>query len=474
MSLTRQVASNTFIQLLGRAASMVFGLLTVGLMTRYLGQEGFGQYTTIIAFLQFFGIIVDFGLAVIIVQLISARPAETAKLTSNIFTMRLLTALVFFALAPFLVWLFPYPLIIKWGVAVTAAAMLFTSLNQLVVGLFQRELKMGRATIAEVTGRAIIFLGTLLAVWQGQGLLAIMAAVVVGNFFNFCLSFYFSRSITKIKLAFDWPVWREVLQKTWPIGLSIVFNLIYFKADTVILSLYRSQAEVGVYGAAYKILEVLSVIPYMFMGLILPILSAAWARGETARFKTVMQKAWDFMAIVTLPVLFGGLALAESLIVFVAGPEFAAAGPVLRILLLATAAIYLSTVFNHAVVALGAQKKMLWGFAVVAVISLIGYFWLIPLYSYTAAAGITVVGEVLILLISGAVIYRAVGSLVNFKIFLRAFLASLVMACFLWLGQGNGWGLGWLLLLGVAVYAAALYIVGGVRKELLVELLRRS
>jgi len=453
---------------------MVFGLLTVGLMTRYLGQEGFGQYTTIIAFLQFFGIIVDFGLAVIIVQLISARPAETAKLTSNIFTMRLLTALVFFALAPFLVWLFPYPLIIKWGVAVTAAAMLFTSLNQLVVGLFQRELKMGRATIAEVTGRAIIFLGTLLAVWQGQGLLAIMAAVVVGNFFNFCLSFYFSRSITKIKLAFDWPVWREVLQKTWPIGLSIVFNLIYFKADTVILSLYRSQAEVGVYGAAYKILEVLSVIPYMFMGLILPILSAAWARGETARFKTVMQKAWDFMAIVTLPVLFGGLALAESLIVFVAGPEFAAAGPVLRILLLATAAIYLSTVFNHAVVALGAQKKMLWGFAVVAVISLIGYFWLIPLYSYTAAAGITVVGEVLILLISGAVIYRAVGSLVNFKIFLRAFLASLVMACFLWLGQGNGWGLGWLLLLGVAVYAAALYIVGGVRKELLVELLRRS
>jgi O-antigen/teichoic acid export membrane protein len=474
VSLTRQVASNTFIQLLGRAASMVFGLLTVGLMTRYLGQEGFGQYTTIIAFLQFFGIIVDFGLAVIIVQLISARPAETAKLTSNIFTMRLLTALVFFALAPFLVWLFPYPLIIKWGVAVTAAAMLFTSLNQLVVGLFQRELKMGRATIAEVTGRAIIFLGTLLAVWQGQGLLAIMAAVVVGNFFNFCLSFYFSRSITKIKLAFDWPVWREVLQKTWPIGLSIVFNLIYFKADTVILSLYRSQAEVGVYGAAYKILEVLSVIPYMFMGLILPILSAAWARGETARFKTVMQKAWDFMAIVTLPVLFGGLALAESLIVFVAGPEFAAAGPVLRILLLATAAIYLSTVFNHAVVALGAQKKMLWGFAVVAVISLIGYFWLIPLYSYTAAAGITVVGEVLILLISGAVIYRAVGSLVNFKIFLRAFLASLVMACFLWLGQGNGWGLGWLLLLGVAVYAAALYIVGGVRKELLVELLRRS
>ena len=72
MSLTRRVAHNTIIQTIGKAISTMLGILVVALMTRYLGQRGFGQYSTIIAFLQIFGILVDFGLTLITVQMISA------------------------------------------------------------------------------------------------------------------------------------------------------------------------------------------------------------------------------------------------------------------------------------------------------------------------------------------------------------------------------------------------------------------
>ncbi|MBI5621440.1 flippase [Candidatus Falkowbacteria bacterium] len=472
-SLTRIIAQNTVIQIAGKAVSMVFGLLTVGVMTRYLGQEGFGQYTTVVAFLQFFGIVVDFGLAVIIIQLISARPAETEKLASNIFTFRLVSAVMLFALAPIVVWLFPYPAVIKWGVAVTAAALLFTSLNQIVISLFQRELRMSKVVVADVVGRAVIFAAAVIAVYFNWSLLAIMAGVSLGNLVNFALTFIWSRSITRIRLAFDWPVWREVFHKSWPIGLSIIFNLVYFKLDTVILSLYRSQAEVGVYGATYKVLEILSTLPYMFMGLILPLLSAAWAEQNRERFVDIMQRTWDVMLIMTLPMVVGGMILARPIMVAVAGPEFVESGPILQILLLATGAIYLSTIFNHAVIALEQQRRMLWGFAAVALISLFGYFMFIPVYSYWAAAGFTVVAEVLIFIISMVVVYRTLHRLVSLASVSRVVAATALMGLALYLLILIQAPFFLMLLLGIVVYLLVLYGVGGITKGFIREIVGR-
>jgi len=474
MSLTRRIAHNTLIQIIGKAIVWIIGILTIGLMTRYLGREGFGYYTTIIAFLQFFGIFVDFGLSVVMNQLISARPDETEKLTSNIFTFRLVTAFILFALAPLVVWFFPYPTIIKWGVVVTSAALFFTSLNQVLIALFQRELKMMRATLAEIIGRLIILLGVILAVYQGWSLLMIMAGVVAGNLIQFILVFYFSSLITKIRLAFEKDVWVEVFKKSWPIGVSIIFNLVYFKADTVILSLYRSQAEVGIYGVTYKILEILSSLPYMFMGLILPLLAGAWAVQDRERFFSVLQKTWDKMSLITFPMVVGGFILATPIVVLVAGPDFYIAGPIFQILIFATGAIFFSTVFTHAVVALEAQKKILKGFMAVAVISLVSYFIFIPRYSYWGAAAITVLSEMLMLLISGFITLSITGNSLKFKIFTKAFLASLIMGLVLYLLNNLGVNLILLIFGGGIIYILVLYVLGGIEKEFIDDVLNRQ
>jgi O-antigen/teichoic acid export membrane protein len=463
MSLTRRIAHNTFLQLAGKAVSMLLSLTAIALVIRHLGQEGFGHYTTIIAYLQFFGIIVDFGLAVIIVQLISSRPAETEKLTNNIFTFRLVTAVVFFALAPLFIWFFPYPEAIKWGTAITTASLFFVSLNQILVGLFQRELKMIWTVLADVVSRLFLLIGTILVISQGWHLFPILVVATLANGVMLAMNFYSSRRIVKIKLAFDWSVWREVFAKSWPIGLSIIFNLVYFKADTIILSLYRPQAEVGVYGATYKILEVLSSVPYMFVGLILPLLAAAWAAHDRERFLKVLQKAWDFMALITLPMMAGGFILAEPIMTLVAGREFSGAAPVLQILILATGAIYLSTVFNHAIIALEQQRKILKGFAAVAVISLTGYLIFIPIYSYWAAAWFTLLAEVLILIISALVVYRALKKFVNLEIFGKALLASILMALILLALNWAGAELLLSLIVGGGVYCLLMYWLGGIK-----------
>jgi len=99
MSLTKKIAVNTGWQMVGKVVGTFLGLIAIAILTRYLGRDGYGQYTTIYAFLQLFGILADFGFYIVLVKMISEKhvdQTEENKITSNIFTLRLISALIFF------------------------------------------------------------------------------------------------------------------------------------------------------------------------------------------------------------------------------------------------------------------------------------------------------------------------------------------------------------------------------------------
>ena len=61
MTYTRKVAYNTLAQMVGRIVLIATSLVIVGILTRHLGVENFGRYTTAFAFVAFFGIFGDLG-----------------------------------------------------------------------------------------------------------------------------------------------------------------------------------------------------------------------------------------------------------------------------------------------------------------------------------------------------------------------------------------------------------------------------
>lgn len=86
------------------------------------------------------------------------------------------------------------------------------------------------------------------------------------------LHFIYAHRYVRISFIFDASVWKDIIQRSWPLIITIVLNLVYLKADILILSLFKSQADVGLYGAAYRVIDVLVTIPFMIGGTILPIL----------------------------------------------------------------------------------------------------------------------------------------------------------------------------------------------------------
>ena len=460
MSLTKAIAGNTAVQVAGKFTGVLLSVLTVAVMTRHLGRTGYGEFTTAISFLQFFGILVDFGLTLTMIKMISEPGADERRIVTNIFTLRVISGVFFFGLAAIIAQFFPYNQSVRLAIAVGSISFLCVSLSQIFTGVFQKKLAVRLAAIAEVAGRGALLVGVFWAARAGAGLLTIMTILAASNILQLVLSLAFARRLVNFGWAADLPLWRVIFRQSWPIGLAIIFNLVYLKGDVIILSLFRTRAEVGLYGAAYKVLDVITILPTVFMGLVLPVLANVWTSGDRQDFNRKLGRAFEFLSILAIPLVFGTIAVASDVMTLIAGPEFAEAGPLLAVLMAAGAMVFWSALYGHTIVAIGLQRRMLWGYGADAVISLALYFLLIPRYGAVAAAWVTLFSEAFMFLATAFVVIRATGARPDLRVWLRSLAASVIMF-------GGLWGLSSVpvlprVLAGIVTYAAFLFVFGGI------------
>lgn len=472
MSLTARIARNTFVQVIGKASAVLFAAVSIGVLTRYLGTTGYGEYTTILAFVEFFGVLADLGLYIIAVKKISETRDNDGEIFNNIFTLRVVSAVLFVGLAPLVVLFFPYPHVVKVGVALVTASNLFVTLNQLLAGLFQRHLAMGRVALAEVVGKTGFLALILVAAAQQWSIYPILGASVLGGAAQFLVLLLLARKFVRIRLRYNGAVWAHILKESWPIAVSIALNLIYFRADTIILSLFHPAATVGIYGASYKVLTVLIAFPAMFAGLVLPLLTRHYASGDMERFRSVLQKALDFLAMVALPMVGGVVVLAHPIMTLIAGSEFTASGSILRVLIVAAGTIFLGNLFGNTVVAVGRQRKMIWVYCCVAVGSLVGYLATIPRFGVWGASGMTVATELAITIGSYMVVRRATRIGLSVRLPLKSLAAALVMSFTLLLLREAGLPIA--IIAGALVYGIALLVLKGINRDMIRSVLRMT
>lgn len=457
---SKQIAKNTAIQLIGKVVSTLLGVFSVALLARFLGVEGYGQFTIIMSFLAIFAVMVDFGLTITTVSLISEQDVDEEKMLGNLLSLRIISSILFLSLAPIVALFFPYPNVIKWGIAIGASLHLFTSTAAMLVGVFQKYLDMGKAVLGEFANRAFVFIALLLAPTLNLGLIGVVWIFVLSNALMFLIDWYYARKYIRIRFAFDKDIVKHIFATSWPIGASIFFNLIYLRGDVLFLSLFRTESEIGQYGIAYKVLDVMTAIPTMFMGLMLPILVASWSAKNGPRFKEKMQESLDFLSFVGIPFVFGCLLLGVPTMIFIAGPEYEEAGKIMWIFGAVITVLFYNTLFGHAIIAINKQKQMMWGYALVATITIIGYIATIPTYGIWAAAWWTLIAELLIGVLTYIMVYKTSGYRPRPQAFYKAILASLLMSFGILIVH-------WPhvifdILFGGIIYVLALHFLGGV------------
>ncbi len=475
MTLTKKIAYNTIIQVIGRVLSIFFGVVTVGIITRYLGVGGYGMYTKVFTFFQIFGVILDFGLYNVTLKYISHENDEQTELIVNrILTLRLLLNLIFL-IVPFFSLLLNYEPIVKQSIFILSLSYLISSIPQILSVVLQKKLNTTPIILGECISRLIYLILVFVIYKSGLGLIEIMIANIIITIVNVLIVYFGAKKYIKIYLIVDWPFFKEVLKNCWPFALSIIFNLIYFRADTFLLTILKSNEDVGIFSAAYKVLEIYISIPSLFVNLILPILDSDYKNNDLDRFNRIVQKTFDFFLIVIIPIIVGGFLLSDNIMTLLAGNSFADSGPVLAVLCVVMGIITMSALYTNTVIAVNEQKKMTLIYFIAAILALILYGIFIPKFSYHAIPYLKIIIEGFVLISAFILTKKHTKQSPSLKNLPKVIFSSLAMGIFIYCFK-NFFHQSILLILPMAivVYFLTLYLIGGIDQNIIRDIIKKE
>jgi len=462
MLIKKKIFYNVFVSVLARATAVIIGLIIISFTTRYLGQDGFGDFSTILAFLFVFSVFAELGLYPILIKKISESEDSEAKIFNNIFTLRFFSSFFIFVIASLAGFLFPYSSEIKMGIIIAGFGQWALINTQLLMAIFQKYLEMEKVALAEVLSRLFQLALIILFIWRDLGFFSIILAFSLCSIANFIILFFYAKKYISFKLEFDFGFYKTILKQSYPLAIGGILTMFYFKFDTVLLSLMKSSSDVGIYSLPYRILEVLIFFPSIFAGLIMPFLSK-YALTDKDKFRNVINKSYDALIIIIMPLIAGTLVLSGKIIPFLGGNEFAESIGVLNILIFGVAIIFVSNLFYNIIIVLNKQNSFIWIFAVGAIVNISLNLIFIPKYSYYATSVNTVITEFLVAGLMLIVIYKSLKYWITSASLLKSFFASLIMSVVLY--YLHNFSLFLLLPLAVVIYVFFLYLFRGISRE---------
>ncbi len=414
MELSQKVAFNTFIQIASKIITVSFALLTTILLTGYLGKEGYGDYIYIITLAIIFGSLADWGTATIGVREVAKEKESQGKLLGNIFILRLglsfLAIVLLFAFSLFLPIQTQNPLLLRKMIKIATLIVFLVAIKASFGIIFQSRLEMQKAAVADITTSLLIFFFSWYVVQKGLGLGPLVWAVVWASGVAVVIAGILALKTARYVFQIDKEIMAELIRESLPMGAILLMFTMDNKIDTVMLGAIKGSGAVGIYAIPYRIYDVLILGAAFLMNALLPVISQY---SDLERWKDklrqIYQKAFDILFLMGSAGLVFILIFAPLLVRFLTWQRFGEFGDsvtVLRILVLAMFIAYFNHLTGYTIVALGRQRPYFFVAFGALIFNVIANLIAIPRFSYYGAAGVTVLTEGLVLMITSIFIFR--------------------------------------------------------------------
>lgn len=408
----KKILYNTIWQIVGKGITASTTLLITLIIGRALGPAGFGEFTKIFVFVGYFYALADFGLNSIFIKSTQSTPEAKKSLHLQgegsmfkvLLGLRLLISISLAIFATLIALFLPYnpdlntgfsPLV-KTGMIIASLTIITQALFNTSNALFQKNLRYDLSALSTVFGSITIVVITFILSLTTKSILPYVFIYVVGGTIYVLASF--SLVFTKLKISlsprFDFEKSKPLLSQSWPIGIALVLNLLYFRIDILILSGFRQSSEVGLYGLGYQFFQTALAIPIFFTNALFPILVKVF-KENIEKFQK-MVKAWSIYLVSFSIILTIVLFLISYLIPLIYDLRFSGSGTALRILALGMPFFFISALFWHLLIIYGKQKLLIYIYSIGAIFNLITNIIFIPTYGFLAAATTTIISEALV------------------------------------------------------------------------------
>lgn len=401
MSVIKSVTTNTAYQSFSKLIAICTGLLITKLLTQLLSQADYGIYTLITSLIILVTSITDWGTGFISVRAASQNVFPQAQLFSNLLTLRLVAglsgSLLMLVLGQLQIFSIPFSVY-----AVSALIIIPINLRNVALSIFQSRLNFRYHAISESSVNIFYFIFILYLIQHPPiSVNHTILALDLANILALCIALILALRLTSLRLDYNHRIQIYLLKEAFPLGAQLILFSVYNRLDTYILQAYKGEATVALYGLSYKIYSHLVMGAAFIMNSLFPHISRT---TDLPSLRLLYSRS--YLTLLAFGFILGvATYITSPFIINLINPQYQASIPLLQILSLALPFAYINHLTGYTLIAQNRQ----WTVFLVAICSLLINaflnFLLIPTYSSTAAAYITIITEATMLLITTLYLY---------------------------------------------------------------------
>jgi O-antigen/teichoic acid export membrane protein len=408
MHTAKSVAKNASFLLLGRVISIGLGLVYYASLARYIHAAGLGKIAIATSLVSLLTLLVNFGLSQVIIRDVSTDKAKAQIYVSNSLFLRGVLSIVFVFTLIIVTKITNYPSDTILIIYIYATAYIFDEFTDVAFSIFNASEKMEYMTAIQVGRDIINIVLSLGAIYFHTSLIVIVLISALANLFKLAVSWFVLRwRFTKPSFHLDAQLCRRLFITALPFAALAILSSVHRQIDTVILSFYRPEAEVGWFSAANIPIGYLLLLPSTFLQAIFPVFARFHGFSKSS-LQLAYVTSFNYLLLLGVPLCIGTLATADQVISLIYGRGFEKAALSLRI-----SSLPLFWMFGYAngglLNATGGQKLSASVAGMAALINVLLALWLIPSHGYIGASIAAVAPGILFFFPLTLICHRRVG-----------------------------------------------------------------
>ncbi len=342
---------------LGDFSGRGFSFITSIYLARTLGSEFYGLIVIAISILGYCTWFADLGMINLAVREVAKEPVKRLFRAREIFNMKVLLGIIVLVISllivsnlemehqkksiilSYLYSLIPYAILMEWyynGRQQFGKVAASKALNGLVYLVLVFLLVHKQEDVALVP---YLYLG------------GISAATILLGFFSI-----FEKPFPLPSRGLN--IYSDLLKTSSILGVGWFFTQLIQLLPPILIGVFLSLNDAGIYGAAYRILLILMLLDRVFVNILLPNLAAVWAVNKDLAKKQinlVLKLIIVGGSLITTLLVFNS----ETIVSLLFGPSFGASVIILKYLSVFILFTFINSLFSFGLIAIGKDQQYL-------------------------------------------------------------------------------------------------------------------
>lgn len=463
MSTIKSIAKNTFLLVAANFISLGIGFFINIYIARYLIDADYGMINAAINLSTLAALLTDLGLSSYLTLQLARHPGEIKGYLNNALTIKLglVTVAYMCILATALIGNFTGTKMLV--VMIIGVYVMITAVSQIFQSTFQAFQRMEHIAICQILNPLVLILGTFYVINNHLGVISFALVYLVSGgvilaYNIMVVAVFYSKPVPGL----DIRIWKQLILGGIPFSIGAIFSFLYYKIDIQLIDFMLGDSAVGNYSAAYRLIEALLCLPIMYGTVLFPIVSSYFHNNDP-NIHVLLEKSIKYLYIVGLPIVIGTVILSGQFIGLLYQGKYAAAIPVLQILVVGLLITFINNVPSTYLIGTNMQKASVIINVICAAVNITLNLVLIPSYGIVGSACTMVVTQLIAALITYFLLKRMNYTYPGLWSMLKVTLCGLAMGILVFVIQP----INIVLVIGASAvaYSALILLSGSVTKD---------